>query len=44
MVINDLRNVNLIDPATGQEVKGDKANPSFTLFPFLNQIRSYLSD
>ena len=44
MVINGLRNVNLIDPATGQEVKGDKANPSFALFPFLNQIRSYLSD
>lgn len=43
-VINDLRNVNLIDPANGLEVKGDDANPSFALFPFLSQIRSYLSD
>lgn len=43
-VINDLRNVNLIDPATGQEVRGDEANPTFTLYPFLSQIRSYLSD
>jgi len=43
-VINDFRNVNLIDPSTGREVKADEANPSFALFPFLSQIRSYLSD
>ncbi|NOQ97758.1 MAG: hypothetical protein GQ561_06300 [Calditrichae bacterium] len=44
MVINDLRNVNLIDPVTGNQVEADEANPSFTLFTFLNQVRSYLSD
>ncbi len=44
MVINDLRNINLIDPVTGNPVAGDEANPAFTLSQFRGQIRSYLSD
>ena len=44
MAINDLQNVNLIDPQTGIEIKGDEANTAFVLNPFLTQIKAYLSD
>ena len=44
MVINDLQNINLIDPSTGKPVEGDETNPAFSLYQFLGQIRSYLSD
>ena len=44
MVINDLRNINLIDPVSGKQITGEETSPAFSLYQFLGQIRSYLSD
>jgi hypothetical protein len=41
-VMNDLRNINLIDPVTKQEVKPEDAITYFPMDAFINEIESYL--
>ncbi len=42
-VVNDLGNVNLIDPVTKEKVEPEDTNHMFDMEAFFNQIRSYVN-
>ncbi len=42
-VINDLRNVDVIDPATGKRVSPQDAMKPFSLDAFIGEVKSYVS-